>query len=285
MTLEDHAGDVISKARAMTGVDPVTAAALAGITQAELLHLEKTGLCTTMPDLKTLAPRLDLDAAKLLDIFQGWLPGAVDINRWRKLGSIQTAQGSNTVNACLAWDESTHDTALFDTGYDARPVHQAIEENRLRLRHIFLTHSHQDHIAALDAVCQRHPGALIHCNFQDAPEERRNRPDDCIRLGTLRITHRATPGHCADGATYVIEGWPDGAPPVAVVGDALFAGSIGRGFQSWDLLRRKIREQIFTLPPETLLFPGHGPLTTVAGEMEHNPFFRMGGRGCVKRET
>jgi len=63
------------------------------------------------------------------------------------------------------------------------------------------------------------------------------------------------------------------APAVAVVGDALFAGSMGRGFQSWELAKQKIREQIFTLPPATLICPGHGPLTTVAEEEAHNAFF------------
>jgi len=57
------------------------------------------------------------------------------------------------------------------------------------------------------------------------------------------------------------------------VGDAIFAGSIRRGNQSWDLAKQKVREQILTLPPETLICPGHGPLTTVAEEKAHNPFF------------
>ena len=48
---------------------------------------------------------------------------------------------------------------------------------------------------------------------------------------------------------------------------------MGRGFQSWDLARQKVREQILSLPPDTLLCPGHGPLTTVAEEKSHNPFF------------
>jgi glyoxylase-like metal-dependent hydrolase (beta-lactamase superfamily II) len=60
---------------------------------------------------------------------------------------------------------------------------------------------------------------------------------------------------------------------VAVVGDAIFAGSIGRGNQSWELARQKVSEQIFTLPPATLICPGHGPLTTVGEEKANNPFF------------
>ena len=54
---------------------------------------------------------------------------------------------------------------------------------------------------------------------------------------------------------------------------ALFAGSMGNGNGAWDLARQTVREQILTLPAETLLCPGHGPLTTVAEEKAHNPFF------------
>jgi glyoxylase-like metal-dependent hydrolase (beta-lactamase superfamily II) len=92
-------------------------------------------------------------------------------------------------------------------------------------------------------------------------------------LGSLRITNRDTPGHAEDGVTYIIGNFPDDVPHLALVGDAIFAGSIGRGNQSWELARQKVREQILTLPPETLLCPGHGPLTTVAEEKAHNPFF------------
>ena len=94
-----------------------------------------------------------------------------------------------------------------------------------------------------------------------------------VSLGHLRITHRATPGHAPDGVTYLIHNWPEDAPPVAIVGDAIFAGSMGRGNQSWTLAREKVRTQILTLPGETLLCPGHGPVTTVAEERAHNPFF------------
>jgi glyoxylase-like metal-dependent hydrolase (beta-lactamase superfamily II) len=58
-----------------------------------------------------------------------------------------------------------------------------------------------------------------------------------------------------------------------MVGDAVFAGSIGHGNQSWELARQKVTDQIFSLPPDTLICPGHGPLTTVGEEKAHNPFF------------
>jgi len=89
----------------------------------------------------------------------------------------------------------------------------------------------------------------------------------------LRITNRETPGHTEDGVTYIIGNWPEDAPHVAIIGDTIFSGSMAKGKQSTDLLKQKVREQIFTLPEETLLCPGHGPLTTVALEKAHNPFF------------
>ena len=85
--------------------------------------------------------------------------------------------------------------------------------------------------------------------------------------------NRDTPGHAEEGVTYVIGNWPEDASHVALVGDTIFAGSIATGFQSTDLLKTKIQEQILTLPPDTLICPGHGPVTTVAEERASNPFF------------
>jgi glyoxylase-like metal-dependent hydrolase (beta-lactamase superfamily II) len=104
--------------------------------------------------------------------------------------------------------------------------------------------------------------------------EQRNRPTDFIHLGSLRITNRPTPGHAVDGATYVVGTWPDDAPNVAMVGDAVFAGSMGGAGARLAEAKEAVRRQIFTLPPDTLICPGHGPLTTVGEEKAHNPFFR-----------
>ena len=63
---------------------------------------------------------------------------------------------------------------------------------------------------------------------------------------------------------------------LAIVGDALFAGSMGGGLVSYDDALRNNREQILSLPDDTILCPGHGPLTTVGEEKRHNPFFTSG---------
>jgi glyoxylase-like metal-dependent hydrolase (beta-lactamase superfamily II) len=117
------------------------------------------------------------------------------------------------------------------------------------------------------------PKAHLHTNAKSAPPQHRNRANDFLQLGSLRITNRDTPGHAEEGVTYIIGTWPDDAAHVAIVGDAIFSGSMGRGNQSWKLARQKVREQILSLPPDTLVCPGHGPLTTVGEEKAHNPFF------------
>jgi glyoxylase-like metal-dependent hydrolase (beta-lactamase superfamily II) len=171
------------------------------------------------------------------------------------------------------WDEATRDAALFDTGWDAAPAFKLIEENQLQLRHLFITHTHADHIAGLETVRTKFPKAHLHTDARSAPPQHKNRRNDFIMLGSLRVTNRDTPGHAEDGVTYVIGMWPDDAPRVAIVGDAIFAGSMGGAPQHGALAKQKVRDQILTLPPDTLICPGHGPLTTVAEEKANNPFF------------
>ncbi len=273
MNLEDHVGDIIRKGRMMSNVSASAAARVAGLTETELGQLEESGAVRNNLNLAALAKLTGLHPGKLEGIAKGWRPSAKDLGTWRELRGITTTAGGMGVNCYLVWDEVSREAALFDTGGEALPVTSLLSENQLQLRHIFITHSHEDHVAALAELRRQFPKVRVHSSSKSAPVDQRNRPNDFIHLGSLRITHRDTPGHAEDGTTYIIGTWPEDAPHVAVVGDALFAGSIGRGNQSWELARQKVREQILTLPPETLLCPGHGPLTTVAEEKAHNPFF------------
>jgi len=273
MDLEDHLGDIVRKARAMSNVSADTAARAAGLAEAELGELEASGQLTPKANLAALAPLIGLDAVKLQGIAGGWRPAEKDLTGWRELRRITTTGEDITLNCYLVWDEVSREAALFDTGWTAQPILELIAENQLQLRHVFITHTHEDHVAALGAIREKFPKVRLHSSSKNAPVDQRNRANDFIHLGSLRIMNRPTPGHAEDGTTYVIGTWPEDAPHVAIVGDAIFAGSIGRGNQSWDLAKQKVREQIFTLPPETLICPGHGPLTTVAEERAHNPFF------------
>ncbi len=273
MNLEDNLGDITRKGRMAANVSAETAAQAAGLSVAELSALEETGNFSKRPDFLGLAAAIGLDGKKLEGIASGWLPSEKDLDTWHELRVFTNERGGIKVNCYLIWDEVSREAALFDTGWEAEPILTTIEENKLQLKHLFITHTHEDHIAALGAVREKFPKVKLHSNTKTAPVDQRNRPNDFVHLGSLRITNRDTPGHAEDGVTYIIGNWADDAPHVAIVGDAIFSGSMGRGNQSWDLAKQKVRDQILTLPPDTLICPGHGPLTTVAEEKEHNPFF------------
>ena len=242
----------------MNDTSAVVAAAAAALTETELSDLEASGTFSRRPNFTALAGAIGLHAGKLENIANGWLPRKKDLVRWRELRVFTTAGDDITVNCYLVWDETTRDAALFDTGFDAKPILETIAASQLQLRHVFITHSHPDHIAGLGVIRAALPEVKVHSSSKNAPMEQRNKTGECVRLSRLRITHRATPGHAEDGVTYIVGSWPDEAPQVAIVGDAIFAGSMGGGNQAWDLARSKVRAEILTLPAETLICAGHG---------------------------
>ena len=132
---------------------------------------------------------------------------------------------------------------------------------------------HGDHVAAMGEMRKRWPQIQVYSNNDGAPAKSRIKIDQPVSLGRLTVSCRLTPGHAQDGVTYVVEGWGEAIPSVAIVGDAIFAGSMGKDFSTPELAQRKVREEILALPANTLICPGHGPLTTVSEELVHNPFF------------
>lgn len=273
MTLEDSVGDIIRKARLSANVTPEAAAKAAGMSVPDFSALEESGKSPSRPDYLAVGKLLGLSGARLQRIAEGWLPPALDLAAWRELRQIATIGSGMSVNCYLVWDEVTREAAIFDTGFDASPALSLIEQEQLQLKHLFITHSHADHIAALGPLREKFPKVRLHSSSKNAPPDQRNRTNDFIHLGSLRITNRDTPGHAEDGVTYVIGNWPEDAPNVAIVGDAIFAGSIGGARELAELARQKIRDQIFSLPASTLICPGHGPVTTVEIERANNPFF------------
>jgi hydroxyacylglutathione hydrolase len=273
MALEDHVGDILAKTRTALGLSTDELAEVAGVSERTYAALEERGRWDGQLALDRVAARLGLDGAKLEMVARGWEPARIDLARWREIRVIVSGDGNFTVNCYLVWDEATREAALFDTGLSSEAVIEMIEAERLDLRHIFITHSHYDHVEALGPIRQRFPAAKPRSSSRHAPLDQRNRANDFVHVGSLRITNRDTPGHAEDGVTYVVGNWPEDAPSVAVVGDAIFAGSMGKAGAQMALARQKVREQVLSLPADTLICPGHGPLTTVDEERGHNPFF------------
>ena len=273
MNLEDNLGDVIRKGAKASNVSHESAAQAAGLSVEEFNAIVQTGVPNAKMNYAALAKALHLSAPKLEGIAKGWMPAPKDTSVWREFRMITTEGDGMTVNCYLVWDEITREAALFDTGFSAEPIFKILDEEKLQLKHLFITHTHADHIAALEPIRARYPKLLMHMDAKSAPPQHKNRRNDCIHLGSLRITNRETCGHADDHVIYLVGNFPEDAPHVGIIGDTIFSGSLATGFISWDQLKERVQSQIFSLPAETLLCPGHGPLTTVAEEKAHNPFF------------
>ena len=175
-----------------------------------------------------------------------------------------------TVNAYLAWDETSKQAVAFDTGADAGPMLQAAKAAGVRITTVLLTHTHPDHIAQLARLKKETGAPAFVSQLEPTSGAETFSEGKTFTVGSLRIETRKTSGHSVGGITYVVSGL---TRPVAVVGDSLFAGSMGGGGISYPDALENNRKKILTLPGETVVCPGHGPLTSVAEEKQHNPFF------------
>ena len=224
--------------------------------------------------IRSLAPHLDLDAnALVISAHKVWRPRDVDLTEG--LAMFNTPWHDMRVNAYVVWDPECNEAAIFDSGADVDDMLRFIEDRQLIVKSIYLTHTHGDHIAQLPRLVKEYPGATVHVHELERSEVRGVRAEAVDNahvgaIGSLALVALHTHGHSKGGTTYLITGLER---PVAIVGDALFAGSMGGGQVSFADALANNREKILTLPDDTILCPGHGPMSSVAEEKAHNPFF------------
>jgi glyoxylase-like metal-dependent hydrolase (beta-lactamase superfamily II) len=265
--LEDNFTDIIGKAQRGLGLSDSAVASRAGLAVEAVQRLRAGHFNEHAARLA--APVLGLNPRALVEIGQNRYAPA-GIGPFDGLAQFNTPFGDMTVNAYLVWDPASKDAAAFDTGGDCSGILEKLRASALALRYIFLTHTHGDHVYDLDRLREKTGAPAFVSSLEPLPEAESVEPGQEFPLGSLRITGRLTWGHSRGGMTWVISGL---ARPVAIVGDALFAGSMGGGLVSYPDALRTNREEIFSLPGDTILCPGHGPMTTLREECEHNPFF------------
>jgi hydroxyacylglutathione hydrolase len=177
-------------------------------------------------------------------------------------------------NTYLVGDTRGGSAVLVDAGGPVEPLLAALEAEDLTLTHVLLTHHHHDHVMQLDDVLARHPGTpvLAHPDEPLGAVTARIGDADQVRSGALAIEAIHTPGHTAGMLSFLADGH-------LFTGDTLFRDSVGGvrapGSTSYADLKRSILERILALPPATEIHPGHTEPTTVARELESNPFVRV----------
>jgi|SRR5579871_1156605 len=265
--LEDNVGDILAKAQRGLELAESELTQRAAVTTTQF-RAAKTG-ATDESVLRKLADVLHLSADALIaSAHNSWYPndpGPID-----GLTSLNTPFGDMAVNAFITFDPATRQAILFDTSVDADAVFQILRDHKLHLKLILLTHTHTDHVCELDRLKQATSAKAFVSAREPLPGAEPFPDGKSFTLDSLKIETRRTSGHARGGVTFIVSGL---AKTLAIVGDAIFAGSMGGGLIDYQEALRTNRDSIFTLPDDTVLCPGHGPLTTVAEEKLHNPFF------------
>ena len=198
--------------------------------------------------------------------------------------------GPLEVNCYILGCEETKEAAIIDPGDNADEIIKIIEREGLKPKYIINTHAHFDHIGGvkeiqdyfkIDFILHKEDLFLIENASEQAaafglkpiskPEVNRYiNNDEKMSLGNNSITVIHTPGHSPGCVCYYLDN-------NLFVGDTLFAGSIGRTDLpggSYETLISSVKEKLFPLGDSTVVYPGHGPSTTIQSEKEHNPFLK-----------
>lgn len=203
--------------------------------------------------------------------------------------------GDFGTNCYVVTCTETGESAVIDPGAPSAKLERSIKAGGLAPRQVWLTHGHLDHIGGV-ALIKSLFGATVAVHGDDAPmltdpmkngsayfgapvtapaPDRLLHDGDTVTAGKLSFTVIHTPGHTPGGICLYLA--PSGAEPGHLfAGDTLFAGSIGRTDLyggNHEALIRSIKTRLLALPDETVVYPGHGPTTTIGDEREYNPFF------------
>jgi hydroxyacylglutathione hydrolase len=267
--IEDFYEDVIAKAARGLGFSTSHLSELSGLGKKAIRDAMRGNFVEE--EAKKLAPALNLDADALVLLGKGnWRPADIELPG---LAVFNTPFGDMTVNAFVVWDSSTKEAAVFDSGADASEMLCFIKSEGLKVGGVWVTHTHGDHIEDIGSIvtetgCPVYVGDKELANFGESFAAGRE-----FSVGSLRIGSLLTWGHAKGGITFVVTGL---SRPVAIVGDALFAQSMGGGMVSYKDALETSASEIMTLPDDTVICPGHGPMTSVGEEKLVNPFFAGG---------
>ncbi|MEY2491466.1 MAG: hydroxyacylglutathione hydrolase [Verrucomicrobiota bacterium] len=264
--LEDNFADVIGKAQRGLEISDSELAEKARIDASAIRKL-RGGHFDELAVFR-IAPVLGLGARALRDLAQNeYRPSVTGIDG---LAVFNTPFQDVRVNAYLVWDPDLREAVAFDSGADCKPMVDRIAKEKLMVKLILLTHAHADHIADLARLVKATGAPVFISGRESAPGAKSIGEGEEFQVGRLKIKSLLTWGHSRGGMTYFVTGLKH---PLAIVGDSIFAGSMGGGNVSYKDAVKNNLEKILTLPEDTIICPGHGPITTVGEEKEHNPFF------------
>ena len=277
MELEDEFGDVIGKARRGQEISTSDLAALCSLKSKEIEEIERDYVIPGLDVVELLASTLGIHSEKLkTSARKSYFPLYPSGRAFRGVLVEMLVLGTSfLMNGYIVGCSETYKGVIVDPGFDPEKILKMIESLGLEIEVVLLTHGHADHVGALSEICQATGAPALINNLdktllgnQSSKIEGGLSEGQVFEVGKLRFEIISSGGHTSGGVSILHDNF-------VFVGDALFAGSMGgtRNRTAYDEQRYAIRERILTLDENVVLYPGHGPATTVGEERLNNPFF------------
>jgi len=272
--LEDELGDVLEKALHHAGLSIEAVAARAGVSVLKIRDAIDYRYDFEPAELRRLATVLQLNEVGFCALAQDQYPlpeiGALPFCVW----PLRMPYGIGVANAYVVGECGASHGLLFDVGPSLPALTEVWPPGIKRIDAVFLTHVEGEHTGGLCDVVARFGvesayvpvGALAPCGRALGEAETRT-------IGSYEVTAFGTPGHAAAHNCYLVRApAARGGSGLLVSGDLIFAGSAGGGYFCHRQLHLHLRRVLESVPPQTVIAPGHGPLTTVENELRFNPF-------------
>ena len=272
-SLEDELGDVLEKAARNVPLSVESLAAASGIDLGRLKDALDYRPDLTDAELRRLATALSLNEVGLTALARGNYPLPDPVGLPFALYPLRMPFGVGVANAYLI-STGGDSAVLFDTGASHAELHRAWPVQIQRLDAIFVTHYEAEHIGGLEVVLRESELGAFHGPPNGRwPQSRGLGEGQTVEYAALTITAFATPGHADEHNCYLVKSVAQpAATPVLISGDLIFAGSLGGGYFCCQRQLKHARRIMGLLGDDTVIAPGHGPMTTAANERRFNPF-------------
>jgi glyoxylase-like metal-dependent hydrolase (beta-lactamase superfamily II) len=272
--LEDELGDVLEKALRHAGLSEETAAERAGLGVNRILDAIDYRPDLSGDELRALAGVLGLNEIGLCALGCGRYPLPELPALPFCVHPLHMSHGIGVANAYLVSECGSSHGVLFDTGPGIEALELVWPKSIREVDAVFTTHVEAEHAGGLCAVVERFGVEAAFCPAgARAPCGRASGEGETWRAGPFEVTTFSTPGHCSAHNCYVVRSTRARAGvPLLISGDLLFAGSVGGAHFCERQLRLHLDRMLTAVPPETVIAPGHGPMTTVRNERQFNPF-------------